>query len=112
MNRGDHKERIFCDDQDRQQFLATLEEACQKTAWQVHAFCLMSNHCPEQPLEAYPWSSYPLYLAESAPRPAWLRVDRLLGEWGLRWDHRGVIPVRTKANELGLGGSRRQERGG
>ena len=37
MNRGDHKERIFCDDQDRQQFLATLEEVCQKTAWQVHA---------------------------------------------------------------------------
>ena len=44
MNRGDHKERIFCDDQDRQQFLATLEEVCQKTAWHVHAFCLMSNH--------------------------------------------------------------------
>ena len=44
MNRGDHKERIFCDDQDRQQSLATLEEVCQKTAWQVHAFCLMSNH--------------------------------------------------------------------
>jgi REP element-mobilizing transposase RayT len=44
VNRGDHQERIFCDDEDRQEFLATLEEACQKTTWQVHAFCLMSNH--------------------------------------------------------------------
>ena len=30
MNRGDP--------------LATLGEACQKTGWQIHAFCLMSNH--------------------------------------------------------------------
>src|SRR6516225_2462275 len=44
MNRGDHQERIFLDEQDRQRFLATLEEACEKTAWQVHSFCLMSNH--------------------------------------------------------------------
>src|ERR1043165_6318864 len=44
MNRGDHQERIFVDDPDREQFLATLEEACQKTDWQVHSLCLMSNH--------------------------------------------------------------------
>ena len=44
MSRGDHQERIFSDDTDRQQFLSTLEQCCQKTAWQVHAFCLMSNH--------------------------------------------------------------------
>lgn len=31
-------------DRDRQRFLETLTEACQKTGWQVHAFCLMSNH--------------------------------------------------------------------
>jgi REP element-mobilizing transposase RayT len=29
---------------DRQDFLKTLAEACQKTDWQVHAYCLMSNH--------------------------------------------------------------------
>ena len=29
---------------DRQLFLDTLEEACQKTDWQVHAWCLMHNH--------------------------------------------------------------------
>jgi len=44
MNRGDHREVIFCDDDDRGLFLATLGESCQKTAWQVHSFCLMSNH--------------------------------------------------------------------
>ena len=44
MNRGDQRERIFVDDEDRRLFLATLGEACAKTEWQVHAFCLMSNH--------------------------------------------------------------------
>ena len=40
----DHREDIFRDDQDRELFLAALGEACQKTGWQVHACCLMSNH--------------------------------------------------------------------
>ena len=44
MNRGDRREAIFADDQDRQRFLETLTETCQKTGWQVHAFCLMRNH--------------------------------------------------------------------
>ena len=34
------------------------------------------------PLESYPWSSYPLYLHPTR-RPVWLRVDRLLGEHGM-----------------------------
>ena len=161
MNRGDHGERIFLDEEDRARFLATLQETCEKTAWQVHSYCLMSNHfhmvvetpdanlvagmkwllstytsrfngrhkvfghlfsgrykalivdgsstgylktaCdyvhlnpvragllkPEEPLETYHWSSYPLYIAE-APRPVWLRVDRLLGEWRIPWDMPGA----------------------
>ena len=44
MNRGDRRESIFKDDEDRQRFLGTLGEACVKTGWQVHAYCLMSNH--------------------------------------------------------------------
>ena len=44
MNRGDRREAIFVDDQDRQLFLKTLGEACAKTSWQVHAWCLMGNH--------------------------------------------------------------------
>ena len=44
MNRGDRREPIFKDDADRKRFLETLAECCGKTDWQVHAFCLMSNH--------------------------------------------------------------------
>ena len=138
MNRGDRREPIFTADNDRHLYLATLGQACEKTDWQIHAFCLMSNHfhlvletprgnlvdgmqwllgvytnrfnhrykefghlfsgrykallvdgsgngylkavgdyvhlnpvragllASEQPLQAYPWSSYPLYLQEPA----------------------------------------------
>ena len=162
MNRGDHQERIFCDDEDRQRFVATLAQGCEKTDWQVHAFCLMTNHfhlvletpapnlvegmkwflgvytrrfnlrhkCfghlfsgrykalpvdgsgngylksvgdyvhlnpvragllrAEEPLVTYRWSSYPLYVAEPSRRPLWVRVDRLMGEWGIRWDQPGA----------------------
>ena len=44
MNRGDRRERIFQDDEDRKLFWSTLGEACGKTGWQVHALCLMPNH--------------------------------------------------------------------
>jgi putative transposase len=44
MSRGDRREEIFRDDLDRKIFLQTLGGACQKTRWQVHAYCLMSNH--------------------------------------------------------------------
>jgi REP element-mobilizing transposase RayT len=44
MSRGNRREDIFLDDVDRQDFLKTLAEACQKTGWQVHAYCLMRNH--------------------------------------------------------------------
>jgi REP-associated tyrosine transposase len=152
MSRGDRREAIFKDDEDRRHFLATLGEACAKTGWQVNAFCLMPNHfhlvvetpqanlvagmkwflgtytgrfnrrhkllghlfsgrykalivdgsgngylktaCDyvhlnparakllrvEQPLREYRWSSWPEYLKRPDKRPAWLRVDRLLGE--------------------------------
>jgi len=44
MSRGDRREAIFQDDEDRKRFLATLAETCGKTGWQVHALCLMRNH--------------------------------------------------------------------
>jgi REP element-mobilizing transposase RayT len=44
MSRGDRREKIFLDDVDRHDFIKTLAEACQKTGWQVHAYCLMPNH--------------------------------------------------------------------
>jgi len=160
MNRGDRREDIVVDDADRERFHETLDEACGKTGWQVHAYCLMRNHfhlvvetpqpnlvagmqwflgtytarfnrrhklfghlfsgrykslivdgsgsgylrtvCdyvhlnparakllkPEEKLSAYAWSSYPVYLRAPSRRPAWLRVDRLLGECGIRRDDR------------------------
>lgn len=44
LSRGDRREDIFLNDVDRQDFLKTMAEACQKTGWQVHAYCLMRNH--------------------------------------------------------------------
>jgi hypothetical protein len=44
VSRGNRRQDIYLDDADRQDFLKTLAEACQKTDWQVHAYCLMSNH--------------------------------------------------------------------
>ena len=158
MSRGDRREAIYHDDVDRQEFLKTLAEACQKADWQVHAYCLMSNHfhlvvetpngnlvegmhwllstytsrlnrrhetpghvfsgrykalviepegggylksaCdyvhlnpvraglldPRERLLSYPWSSLVWYVAGRAHRPRWMRVDRLLGEHGIRKD--------------------------
>ncbi|HEY3856824.1 MAG TPA: transposase [Verrucomicrobiae bacterium] len=44
LSRGDRREAIFKDDTDREMFLQTLEQACEKAGWQVHAWVLMSNH--------------------------------------------------------------------
>jgi len=44
MNRGDRREPIFLGDKDRELFLETLAQVCEKCGWQVHAYCLMSNH--------------------------------------------------------------------
>jgi len=158
MSRGDRQKDIYVDDVDRQDFLKTLAEACQKTGFQVHAYCLMRNHfhlvvetpnanlvagmrwllsaytirlnhrqklfghvfsgrykavivegsgtgylrtacdyvhlnpirakllgAKERLLE-YPWSSLAWYLAAPGHRPAWIRVDRLLGEHGIQKD--------------------------
>jgi REP element-mobilizing transposase RayT len=39
-NRGERREKIFRNDQDRELFLEALVEACEKTGWQIHAYCL------------------------------------------------------------------------
>ena len=44
MNRGDRREAIFKNDADRLLFLETLGQACAKTGWQVHTYCMMPNH--------------------------------------------------------------------
>jgi putative transposase len=44
MARGDRRENIIGGDKDRRMFIETLDEACEKTGWLVHAWILMSNH--------------------------------------------------------------------
>jgi len=44
MSRGDRGELVYRDDRDRQRWLETLGEACEKTGWLVHAYVLMPNH--------------------------------------------------------------------
>jgi hypothetical protein len=40
----------------------------------------------DAPLKSFAWSSWPAYLLAPSKRPTWLRVDRLLGEWGIPED--------------------------
>ena len=44
MCRGDRREKIFHDAQDRTLFLTTLAEACDRAGFRIHAYVLMSNH--------------------------------------------------------------------
>jgi putative transposase len=44
MSRGDRREPIFRGDEDRWLFLDNLATVCEKTSWQIHAYCLMTNH--------------------------------------------------------------------
>lgn len=44
LDRGDRREPIVRSDRDRAAFVRTLEQACGRTGWRLHAFVLMSNH--------------------------------------------------------------------
>lgn len=44
MCRGDRKEPIFDSDHDRQAFLKTLGETCERTGFVIHSYVLMPNH--------------------------------------------------------------------
>jgi REP element-mobilizing transposase RayT len=61
----------------------------------------------DRPLRSFVWSSWPAYLRAPALRPRWLRVDRLLGQWG--------IPKESRAGrrrlEQGLEARREAEAG-
>ena len=44
MARGNRREAIFRDADDRRFFLKTLAQSCEMTGWRVHAWVLMGNH--------------------------------------------------------------------
>jgi putative transposase len=43
-SRGDRREPIFEDDEDRWMFFGILEEVVQRFNWVCHGYCLMTNH--------------------------------------------------------------------
>jgi putative transposase len=43
-SRGNRREYIFKDDEDRQHFLLLINQVCETYNWVWHAYCLMSNH--------------------------------------------------------------------
>ena len=74
ISRGDHREAIYWEDRDRADFLSTLGRTCHKTSWQVHAYCLMSNH---------------FHLVLETPRPNLASgMKWLLGTYTLRFNRR------------------------
>lgn len=44
LNRGNYRASIFEEHGTKEAFLKCLGEACEKTGWMVHAWCLMDNH--------------------------------------------------------------------
>src|SRR3954470_19905882 len=81
MSRGDRREAIFLDDEDRRRFLATCGEACAKTGWEVHAYVLMGNH---------------FHLVVETPQPnlavgmKW-RLGTYTQRWNRRWQRWGHL---------------------
>jgi putative transposase len=58
----------------------------------------------EQRLQEYRWSSFPEYLKPPSRRPAWLRVDRVFGEYGIprdsaagRREYEKLVELRRRA---------------
>ncbi len=61
----------------------------------------------DAPLKSFARSSWPAYLLARSKRPAWLRVDRLLGAWGIPKDS----PAGRQRLERGLEERRGMEEG-
>jgi putative transposase len=74
LSRGDRREDIFWDETDRRSFLEFLQRTCARTGWQVHAYCLMSNH---------------FHLVVETPRPNLVEgMKWLLGSYTMRFNRR------------------------
>jgi len=66
---------------------------------------------PDTPLKCFAWSRWPAYLLAPSKRPAWLRADRVLGEWGIPKDSPAACLCVPHADRGGNGWSRRWKRG-
>jgi len=45
-SRGDRREAIYRDDQDRAEWLSVLGAVCTRFNWRCHAYCEMTNYYP------------------------------------------------------------------
>ncbi|VAW87553.1 hypothetical protein MNBD_GAMMA18-2196 [hydrothermal vent metagenome] len=43
-SRGDGRDDIYLDEEDRKEFLTVLTDVCRRFNWVLHAYCLMTNH--------------------------------------------------------------------
>jgi len=43
-SRGDGRDDIYLDDEDKERFLEVLADVCERFNWVLHAYCLMTNH--------------------------------------------------------------------
>jgi putative transposase len=43
-SRGNRRENLYLDDEDRMDWLAVLGQTCKRFNWVVHAYCQMTNH--------------------------------------------------------------------
>jgi REP element-mobilizing transposase RayT len=44
INRGNYRADVFAEEGAKLAFMTCLGEVCERTGWQVHAWCVMSNH--------------------------------------------------------------------
>jgi len=123
MARGNCRQAIFKDEEDRLRFVQTLGEACSMTGWRVHAWVLLSNHyhlmleTPEANLVAgMQWLQNTLTRRFNVRHRAWGRVfgDRykaVLVEGGQRFyyetlmDYIHLNPVRARLVRVAKGES-------
>lgn len=121
--RGNCRQPIFKDEEDRRRFVQTLGEACAMTGWRVHAWVLLSNHyhlmieTPEANLVAgMQWLQNTLTRRFNVRHRAWGRVfgDRykaVLVEDGQRYyyetlmDYIHLNPVRARLVRVAKGES-------
>ncbi|CAN5551138.1 hypothetical protein BH09VER1_BH09VER1_25180 [soil metagenome] len=123
MARGNRRQAIFRDEEDRRFFLQCVSEVCEKTGWRVHAWVLLSNHyhlfieTPEGNLVAgMKWLQNTVTRRHNVRHGKWGRLfgDRyksVLVEGGLAdyyatlWDYIHLNPVRAGLVKIGEGGS-------
>ena len=43
-SRGDRREALYGDIEDRRQWVETLSQVCERFNWMIHGYCQMTNH--------------------------------------------------------------------